>query len=123
MTNRKRGTRSLVSYIPVVAAIVGATLVVGGVVFFYVESDLRRLVSVSIGLGIVMIGVWFAAHPFVRSTRRFKPLRKEVDEFIDLVRLLNKQVVEEVAPEDVARTTAKMHEAVDQMVAEAGKTR
>ena len=105
-----------------VAAIVGATLVVGGVVFFYVESDLRRLVSVSMGLGIVMIGVWFAAHPFVRSTRRFKPLRKEVDEFVDLVRVLNAQAVAKAEPDDVARTAAKMHEAVERLVTKAGQT-
>ncbi len=122
MTNRKQGTRTLTSYIPVATAVVGATLVVTSVVFFYVENDLRRLMSVTFGLGILMIGVWFAANPFIRSTRRFKPLRREVDEFIDLARLLNEQVVEEAEPEAVASTTAKMHEGVERMVAEAGKT-
>ena len=65
MTNRKRGTRTLTSYIPVATAVVGATLVVTSVVFFYVENDLRRLMSVTFGLGILMIGVWFAANPFI----------------------------------------------------------
>ncbi len=103
------------------AAVVGVTLVVTSVVFFYVESDLRRLMSVTFGLGILMISVWFAANPFIRSTRRFKPLRREVQEFVDLARLLNEQVVAEAEP-DVASTTAKMHEGVERIVAEAGKT-
>ena len=103
-------------------AVVGATLVVTSVVFFYVESDLRRLMSVMFGLGILMISVWFAANPFIRSTRRFKPLRREVEEFVDLARLLNEQVVGEAEPEAVASTAAKMHEDVERMVAEAGKT-
>ena len=104
------------------AAVVGVTLVVTSVVFFYVESDLRRLMSVTFGLGILMISVWFAANPFIRSTRRFEPLRREVEEFVDLARLLNEQVVEEAEPEAVASTTAKMHKGVERMVAEAGKT-
>ena len=122
MTNRKQGTRTLTSYIPVATAGVGATLVVTSVVFFYVENDLRRLMSVTFGLGILMISVWFTAKPFIRSTRRFKPLRREVEEFVDLARLLNEQVVGEAEPEAVASTTAKMHEGVERMVAEAGKT-
>ena len=122
MTNRKQATRTLASYIPVAAALVGVTLVVASVVFFYVESDLRRLMSVTFGLGILMISVWFAANPFIRSTRRFKPLRREVEEFVDLARLLNEQVVAEAEPDAVASTTAKMHEGVERNVAEAGKT-
>ncbi len=73
-------------------------------------------------LGILIISVGFAANPFIIRSRRFKPLRGKVEEFIDLAQLLNKQVVEEAPPEDVARTTAKIHEAVERMVAEAGKT-
>lgn len=122
MTNRKRGTRALTTYIPVVTAILGITLVVTSVVFFYVESDLRRLMSVTLGLGIILMSVWFAANPIIKNSRRFESLRGKVDEFLDLTRLLNELVVEGAQPEDLARTTAKMHEAVERMVAEAGKT-
>ncbi len=122
MTNQRKGTRPLVSYIPVAAALVGATLVVASVVFFYVEDDLRRLLTVTLGLGILITSIWFAAHPFVRNSRRFMPLRAEVDGFIGLVRQLNTQVLERAAPEDVANTKFQMHESVDRMVAEAAKT-
>ena len=73
-------------------------------------------------LGILLISVWFAANPIIRNSRRFYSLRERVDEFLDLTRLLNTLVVEAAEPEDVARTTAKMHEAVEQMVADAGET-
>ncbi len=122
MTNRKRGTRTLASYVPVFTAVVGITLVIGAVVLIYGPNDINRLVVVTFGLGVLIIGIWFAAHPFFKSSRRFIALRREVEEFIDLVKLLNEQVVETAEPENVAHTTAKMHKAVDRMVAEADKT-
>ena len=122
MTSPKQSTRSLVSYIPVVTALVGVTVVVSGVVFFFAESDIRRLMAVTVGLGILILSVWYAANPFIRSSRRFKNLRREVEGFINLVQVLNVQAVAEAAPEDMARTTARMHEAVDRMAAQADKT-
>ncbi len=60
--------------------------------------------------------------PTRNPSRRFKALRREVEEFTDLVKILNAQVVEEAGSENVAQTTAKMHEAVERMAAEADKT-
>ncbi len=122
MTNRKRGTRTLASYVPVVTAVVGITLVIGAVVLIYGPNDISRLVVATVGLAILITGLWFAAHPFFKSSRRFIALRREVEEFIELVKLLNEQVVETAEPENVAQTTAKMHEAVERMAAEADKT-
>ena len=122
MTNRHRNARTLTSYIPVVTALAGITIVIASVVFFFVESDIRRLMAVTVGLAILTVSVWFAANPFRRGTRRYKPYRREVEEFLRLAQVLNKQVVEEDGPEARARTTAKMHEAVDHMVAESSKT-
>ena len=110
------------SYVPVVTALVGITLVVGAVVLIYGPNDLRRLMVVTFGLGILIAGMWFAAHPFLKSSRRFVSLRREVLKFIELVKLLNEQVVETGERENVAHTTAKMHEAVERMVVKAGDT-
>ncbi len=122
MTNRKPGTRTLTSYLPLATALVGVALVVTSVVFFYVESDLSGLVSVTNGLAVLVISVWFAANPPKKGIRRYRFLRREITGFISLAQLLNKQVVAGADPEFVARTKAKMHQAVDRMVAEADKT-
>ncbi len=123
MTNRRDNTRTLSSYIPVASAAVGIIVVVGSVVFFFVEHDLRRLVAVTFGLGFLVASIWFAAHPFFRNTRRYLHLRSEVEGLIDLARTLNEQVVASVAPEEVERTKARMHEAVERTVTAAGKTK
>jgi len=82
MTYRKPNTHTLTSYLPLATTLVGVTLVVTGVAFFYVESDLRGLVSVMIGLAILIISVWFAAHPFRRGTRRYRFFRREIAHFL-----------------------------------------
>ena len=122
MTTPRRSTRSLPSYIPVTSAGLGIVVVVSSVVFFYVEDDLRRLVAVTFGLGFLLASIWFAAHPFFKNTRRYTPFRGEVDGLIDLTRTLHRQVVTSVAPEDVERTKARMHEVVDSLAAAADKT-
>ena len=88
---------------------------VASVVFFYVEDDLRRLVAVTFGLGFLTASVWFAANPFVRNSRRFAPLRGEIEEFIDLVRALHTQILERARPEDIESTKAELHEAVERI--------
>ena len=122
MTNRKAGTRTLTSYLPLATMLVGVTLVVTGVAFFYVESDVRGLVSVTIGLAILISSVWFAANPFRRGKRRYRFFRREIAHFLNLAQLLNKQIVAEAEPEFLGRIKAKMHRTVDRMVAEADKT-
>ena len=121
-TNRNRTTRPLVSYIPVATAVVGVTIVLASVVFFYAESDVRRLVTVTLGLAILIVSVWFAANPFRRGVRRYRFFRREIANFINLAQLLHKQVVADAEPESVERIKAKMHNAVDRMVVEADKT-
>ncbi len=122
-TSRDRTTRPLVSYIPVATAVVGVTIVLASVVFFYAESDVRRLVTVTLGLAILIVSVWFAANPFRRGVRRYRFLRREIADFLNLAQLLHRQVVADENPDSVARIKEKMHSAVDRMVLEADKTR
>lgn len=117
------GFRPLMSYVPLVSSVLGITIIISSVVFFWVESDSRRLLFVTIGLAILIAGVWYAANPFLKNTRRYVPLREEVDAFIELVRIVNRQVVEGEGPAAVEGTRAEMHEAVERMVAKAGKSK
>ena len=122
MKKSNGGFRPLMSYVPLATSVLGITIVLASVVFFWVESDARRLMSVTVGLAILIAGVWYAANPFLRNSRRYMPLRQEVDEFINLVRVVNRQVVEGHAPADIEATKAEMHAAVERMVAKAGKS-
>ena len=117
----KRKPSTPVSYIPVTAAALGITLVIGSVVLVYGPNDSSRLWFVTFGLGILVVGIWFAAHPFFKSSRRFTPLRREVEAFMDLVQLLNRQAGAVDALEDIESTKARMHEAVERIVAQSGK--
>ncbi len=122
MMNRKPGVRTATDFLPVGSALVGVTLVVTSVVFFYIESDLSGLVTITNGLAVLVISIWFAANPPKKGIRRYRFRRREVEGFLNLAQALNKQIVAEADPEFVARTKAKMHSAVDRIVAEAGKT-
>ncbi len=117
----KRKPRQPASYIPVIAAALGITLVIGSVVLIYGPNDSSRLWFVTFGLGILVVGIWFAAHPFFKSSRRFTPLRREVEAFMDLVQALNRQAAAADAREDIESTKARMHEAVERIVAQSGK--
>ncbi len=117
----KQKARTLVSYIPVTAAILGITLIIGSVVLIYGPNDLTRLVLVAFGLGILVVSIWFAAHPLIKSSRHFMALRSEVVGFIDLVRVVNRQAQAAGAAEDIESTKAKMHETVERIVAKAGE--
>lgn len=119
--SRKRKARTLVSYIPVTTATLGITLIIGSVVLIYGPNDVSRLVLVTFGLGILVVSIWFAAHPFIKSSRHFMPLRREVNGFIDLVRVLNRQAQAAGAADDIESTKAKMHETVERIVAKAGE--
>ncbi|HKJ02102.1 MAG TPA: hypothetical protein VJ997_06595, partial [Longimicrobiales bacterium] len=74
MRETERKSRPVVSYVPLAAAVLGITIVLTSVVFFFEESDVRRLGGVTVGLAILIVGVWYAANPFLRNTRRYVPL-------------------------------------------------
>ena len=111
--------RRLMGYVPAAAAILGIIVVLSSGVFFFADHDVRRLAAVAVGLSVLVGGVWFAANPFLRSSRSFHRLRLEVDMFVAMVRELHRQTGNGAPPEAVERTRALMHKAVDRMVATA----
>ena len=54
-TPEKAGPRTLVSYIPVTAAVLGSTLVIGSVVLIYGPNDVGRLVFVTFGVATPIV--------------------------------------------------------------------
>jgi hypothetical protein len=74
------------------------------------------------GIVAFLVAVWYASNPFLRKTRRYLLLRAELVQFIDIARALNYAVVDGASPEVVDRAKAQLHDAVDRIVAAAGKT-
>jgi uncharacterized membrane protein YccC len=67
----------------------GMSLILTSVVFFFVEDDFRRILGVTAGLFMLLLAIWYAAHPFLREERIYRELRRDVDKFIDLTRQLH----------------------------------
>jgi uncharacterized protein YjeT (DUF2065 family) len=92
-----------------------------------VESMYDRMLVVALGLVLIEAGIWRITQSLFPNERQFRPLRRETDFFITLVRQLNRAAVSvqrgsETAPENLARIHADMHHSVDRMLRLAGIT-
>jgi hypothetical protein len=97
--------------------IVGMVLVFSSFVIF---EEYGKVATISGGLLILLVGVWYATNPIVTTERRNFALRHEVDRFLVNVRELYRAAGKH-SPEDVEKVIAQMHESVDQMKDVAGK--
>ena len=103
------------------------TVLILAAVLLLVELRLQLFV-VLIGILLLQAGVWQLAQSFLPNQRKYKPLREEVDRFVNLVRRLNGQALRLQAAdspelrEEVAQTRDAMLQSVDRMLALAGKT-
>lgn len=107
-------------YVGLTAAVVGVTIVVSA--FLFLNDFFWWYITVGLGLLIAVLGFLYGVNPFFTSERRYLSLRAEVDDFIGLVRLLNRAVVAEEGGEALGRLNGKMHESVERMMEKAGKT-
>ena len=106
-------------YASVGAAIVGVVVIMSSFLF---TGNLRAwYASVIVGLVFVLIGFWYGANPILTNERRHLALRSEVDEFIRLVRKLNREAVTSGSSEEFHRIKAAMLESVQRMIEHAGK--
>ena len=101
-------------------AVVGITVVFAGVVSLWSWSTNVGIAVVAVGTFSLLMSVWYAANPYLRSEWRYLGLRAEVDGFIGLVRQLNAAACAG-QPERVQGLTAEMHESVERMRDVAGK--
>jgi hypothetical protein len=107
-------------------------LTVGGTVLVLyavmrVDSTWDRVLLVLLGLVLIEAGIWRITQSLFPNSREFRPLRKETDYFVALVRRLNRasllaQRGSQSATAELARVHEEMHHSVDRMLRLAGMT-
>lgn len=110
--------RAINKYVGLGTAIVGMAIVLSS--FLFLDNLFAWYATVIIGLLIVLTGFLYGAHPFLTSERRFHALRREVDDFIGLVRRLNAAASDEQR-EEFQQVKAEMVASVERMGELAGK--
>lgn len=103
----------------------GTILIVYAVM--YVEGMYDRMLVVALGLVLIEAGIWRVTQSLFPNDRNFRPLRKETDFFITLVRRLNRAAVNaqrgsDAAMDDLNQVHQEMHHSVDRMLRIAGLT-
>ena len=119
---RRRPTwsRRLGRTAPVLVAVVGMLLVFAAVVSLDPGNTNVGIAVVTVGLFSLLMGMWYAANPYLRGERRHPALRAEVVGFIGMVRQLDAAACAGQS-ERVRELTAEMHESVDRMREVAGQ--
>ncbi len=121
MTRSTDWTRKIIPHVPFVIAIVGTIIVFGGLALFDLESPTARIGSISAGVLLFLCGFFIASNPFFKNQRRYGGLRGRLDDFIGLVRRLNKAAGRRTIPEQFHRTKSEMHALVERMAMLAGE--
>jgi hypothetical protein len=106
------------------------TLVGGGLVIFAVyrvNGLYERVLLAALGLLVMELGIWQVTNAFFPNQREYRPLRKETDYFLKLVRRLNHAATNArtgspTALQDLERVEAEMHHSVERMRRVAGYT-
>lgn len=98
-------------------------LAVGGVLLVVLQVLLMaytraQVAVVMVGILINQAGVWGLANRVLPSRRVYLPLRREIENFIQLARDLNEATVAGSGTVDAVRR--RMHESVDRMADAAG---
>ena len=104
--------RKIMRYVPIAAAVASMTLIFASVTFFF-EHDRAKIAAATVGLLVLLAGIWFAGNPFLANERKDLPRRTELNRFIDLVRKLNRSAISDGAEETIEQVKSQMHEAVE----------
>ena len=119
--------RFLRQCIDIALPLLGVAVILGSVLF--VRENLKTQIAF-VGLGMVLIelGVWKAAHRLLPNERKFNALRAEGDRFLGLVRKLNRAAQplrKAESPENkesFGEVQDEMRQAIQRMSNVAGKT-
>lgn len=120
--------RKLRKLVAVGIPIVGTLIVFAAILVPAISLNLQlQILVVLLGLLIIESGVWRLTAKVLPNERKYLTLRKEVENFISLIRVLNTQAVNlrvqetETAKEHYKETIDSLHAAVDRMVEVAGR--
>lgn len=99
------------------------TLIGTGIVVFAVvriEATYERMLMAALGLVLLEAGIWEFTRSLFPNEREYKPLRKETDYFLTIVRRLNRAGIRAHANapgalDEVNRLHQEMHHSVDRM--------
>jgi len=121
MPNTAKSTwrRSVNRYVPLVGVTVGLLLVLSGLA--EVDANAELYMRVIIGIVLVVAGYFYAQHPFLSSERKYSQLREEVDNFIGLVRRLNRTAIAIGGGPEFENVTTAMRESVARIEELAGQ--
>ena len=100
-------------------SILGVLGIFGAIVFF--PPGNVQIALITIGILVMEAGVYYMANPIFTSERRYPGLRGEVDDFIGLVRQLNRMGVAKASPEEFEVVQTAMRSSIDRMTELAGK--
>jgi hypothetical protein len=119
------GMRKIRGSFHLALTIAGTVLIIYAVMA--VEGMYDRMLVVALGLVLIEAGIWRMTQSLFPNDRNFRPLRKETDFFITLVRRLNRAAVNAQrgsgsAVHDLAQVHDEMHHSVDRMFRIAGLT-
>lgn len=121
MSSNASASGKVIRYVPLTGSVAGMFLILGSIAFFF-PSDQGEILGAAAGILALLGAVWYAAHPFFKSTRRYLLLRAEVVAFVRVVSELNTAVVEGVSRDEIEQTRSRLHASVDRIVAVAGRT-
>jgi hypothetical protein len=98
----------------------GGMLLVGWAVL-YVEPLYDRVLLAALGLVLLEAGIWRITQSVFPNERKYRPLRRETDYFISLVRKLNRAALAAQrgsgsAAADLTQIHDDMHHSVDRML-------
>ena len=92
-----------------------------------IDGLYNRVLVAVLGLLIMQMGIWQLTATLLPNQREYRPLRKETDYFLSLVRRMNRAAVaaeegSQYAAAELERLHTELHHSVDRMHRLAGRT-
>ncbi len=118
---QRRGWRRRINrHLQLAAVMVGIALVYSSLIFFWDHNV--KVAAVTLGMMVLLMGVWYAASPLLTSERRYLGFRQELHGFLGYARKLSVAAVAGNGAEEIEGITSAMHESIEWMTELAGKT-